>query len=162
MAIYIDNVRKSIKRLKKNDKDAWDKYKDIVRGSLKKNYDLNVKPGTLEKRIIHFVKGKETKNHYLECYLQAFDVLFYNGAAAAIQNKDMEKPRTWRELLITATDDLTLSPVVTVHLEHEEIILELKTMFYRSIEHCKHKNINKFSENIHNFNLFLSINKPNK
>lgn len=159
MAIYVDNVRESIKRVIQNDEKAWEEYKSFVRESLRKHYRVNAKPKTLENTILKFVDGRDPKIHYLECYLLAFDTLFYNGAAAAIQNKELKKPRTWRELLITVTDDLTLPHEVTKHLQHDEILLELKTMFNRSIDHCNNKDKGKFSENLHKFNQFLSINK---
>ncbi|ANC75499.1 hypothetical protein ABE65_000915 [Fictibacillus phosphorivorans] len=160
MAIYIDNVRKSIKRIIKKNKD-WKEYKRIVRESLKKKYGVKVKPKTLEDTILQFVAGRKPRTHYLESYLLAFDTLFYNGAAAAIQNKEMKKPKNWRELLITITDDLTLPSEAIKHLEHEEILLQLKTMFYRSIVHCNNKDKDEFARNLHNFIQFLSINKFN-
>jgi hypothetical protein len=66
-------------------------------------------------------------------------------------------PKTWRQILLKVTEDRTFSHEVTKHLEDEQILTEIKALFYYSIEHCKDKNRDKFYENLYHFNGFLKI-----
>jgi hypothetical protein len=70
-------------------------------------------------------------------YLVTFDELSVNGAINALHNKKIKMPKTWRQLLLSVTEDRTLSPEVVKHLEDEQILSEIKALFYNSIEYCK-------------------------
>jgi hypothetical protein len=155
--MYIDNVRNSIEDL---DEREFEEYIKRLRSVLKRTKGKNVKPSVLKKRVNKFVEGKDPKIDYFESYLLTFDELSINGAINAIQNRKIVMPKTWRQLLVTVTDDLTLPSDITKHLENEHVLLELKILFFKSIRHCQNKNKDRFSENLHAFNQFLQINNP--
>ena len=92
-----------------------------------------------------------------EAYLITFDELSTNGAMNVLHNNNVRMPKNWRQLLLKVTEDRTLSPEAIKHLEEEEILIEIKALFYYSIEYCKSENRDKFFENLHHFNGFLKI-----
>jgi hypothetical protein len=152
--MYINNVRNSINEL---DEVEYNEYLKRLRLVLRKKYQKNVKPSELKQRVGEFVNGKDPKIDYFEAYLLTFDELSVNGAINALHNKKIKMPRTWRQLLLSVTDDRTLSPEVVKHLEDEQILLEIKALFYNSIEYCKNENRDQFFTNLYSFNNFLKI-----
>jgi hypothetical protein len=152
--MYINNVRNSINEL---DEVEYSEYLKRLRLVLRKKYQKNVKPSELKQRVDEFVNGKDPKIDYFEAYLLTFDELSVNGAVNALHNKKIKMPRTWRQLLLSVTDDRALSPEVVKHLEDEQILLEIKALFYNSIEYCKHESRDQFFTNLYSFNNFLKI-----
>lgn len=152
--MYVDNVRNTINRL---EQDEYEEYLKKLRSILMRKYSKNVKPSELKQRVDEFIGGKDPKIDSFEAYLITFDELSTNGAMYALHNKKVKMPITWRQLLLKVTEDRTLSPDVIKHLEEEEILLEIKALFYYSIEYSKSENKDKFFENLRHFNGFLKI-----
>lgn len=152
--MYVDNVRNKLGEL---ERDEYEEYLKRLRLVIKRRYSKNVKPSELKQRVDEFVGGRDPKIESFEAYLITFDELSTNGALKALYNKKLKMPKTWRQLLLKVTEDRTLSPEVTKHLEEEEILLETKALFYYSIEYCKSKKKDEFFENLRHFNGFLKI-----
>ncbi|WP_417898325.1 hypothetical protein ABN702_19240 [Bacillus haimaensis] len=152
--MYVDNVRNTIGDL---DQDEYEEYLKKLRSVLMRKYHKSVKPSELKQRVDEFISGKDPKIESFEAYLITFDELSTNGAMNALHNKNLRMPKTWRQLLLKVTEDRTLSPEVTKHLEEEEILIEIKALFYYSIEYCKSEKKDKFFENLRHFNGFLKI-----
>nr|WP_259548613.1 hypothetical protein [Heyndrickxia oleronia] len=152
--MYVDNVRNTISRL---EQDEYEEYLKKLRSILMRKYSKNVKPSELKQRVDEFIGGKDPKIESFEAYLITFDELSTNGAMNALHNKKVKMPKTWRQLLLKVTEDRTLSPEVIKQLEEEEILIEIKALFYYSIEYCKRENKDKFFENLRHFNGFLKI-----
>lgn len=157
--MYVNNIRETIGAL---DEAEYREYLKKLRSVLMRKYNKNVKPSELKQRVDEFVDGKDPKIDYFESYLVTFDELSITGAINALHNKRVKMPKTWRQLLLKVTEDRTLSPEVIKHLEDEEILTEIKSLFYYSIEYCKDKNRDKFFENLHHFNGFLKIGSNGK
>jgi len=153
--MFVDNVRNSIGELDNAEYAAFLKRLRLV---LKKNYQKNTKPSELKKRVDEFVEGKDPKIDYFESYLLTFDELYKNGAMNALNMGITKVPKTWRQLLLSVTDDRSLSAEVVEHLEDEEILKEMKALFFSSIEYCKDKNRDLLFRNLYHFNKFLKIN----
>ncbi|MFL8938997.1 hypothetical protein ACKA06_19620 [Rossellomorea oryzaecorticis] len=152
--MYIYNVRRAIDEL--NNEEYYE-YLKRLRSVLTRKYNKNVKPSEIKQRVDEFVKGKDPKIDYFESYLITFDELTTDGAINALHNKKVKMPKTWRQLLLKVTEDRTLSPEVVKHLEDEQILIEIKALFYQSIEYCKDENRDRFFENLYHFNYFLKI-----
>jgi hypothetical protein len=152
--MYVNNVREALDRLTE---DEFEEYLKRLRLVLRKRYKKNVKPSDLRNRVKEFISGKDPKIDYFESYLLTFDELSVNGAINALHSKKIKMPKTWRQLLLSITDDRTLSPEVVKHLEDEQILLEIKALFYNSIEYCKNENRDQFFTNLYSFNNFLKI-----
>lgn len=86
-----------------------------------------------------------------------FDEFTTDGAINALQNEKIRMPKTWRRLLLKVTEDRTMSPDVIKHIEDEVILIEIKALFFNSIEYCKNENKDKFFENLYHFNSLLKI-----
>jgi len=157
--MFVDNVRKSIGEL---DDAEYVAYLKRLRLVLKKNYQKDTKPSELKKRVDEFVEGKDPKIDYFESYLLTFDELYKNGAMNALNKGVTNIPKTWRQLLLSVTDDRSLSSEVVKHLEDEEILKEMKALFFSSIEYCKHENRELHFRNLYRFNSFLKINSRKK
>lgn len=152
--MYVNNVREALDRLTE---DEFEEYLKRLRLVLRKRYKKNVKPSDLKNRVKEFINGKDPKIDYFESYLLTFDELSVNGAINALHNKKIKIPKTWRQLLLSVTEDRTLSPEVVKHLEDEQILSEIKALFYNSIEYCKNENRDQFFTNLYSFNNFLKI-----
>lgn len=154
--MYVNNVRKSIDGLSDHE---YNEYLNRLRMILKKQYHKNVKPAELKKRVDEFVGGKDPKIESFEAYLHTFDELSINGAINAIQNNHVRLPISWRGLLLKVTEDRTLSADVIKHLDDEQILIEIKAMYYNCIEYCKDEKKDRFFNNLHTFNNFIRINR---
>jgi hypothetical protein len=152
--MYVNNVRKTIDEL---DQEEYEEYLQKLRSVLRRKYSKNVKPSELKQRVDEFVDGKDPKIDSFEAYLITFDELSTNGAINALHKNKVKMPKTWRQLLLKVTEDRTLSPEVIKHLNDEEVLTELKALFYYSIDYCKSENRDDFFRNIHHFNGFLKI-----
>ena len=152
--MYVDNVRNTISRLEQGE---YEEYLKRLRSVLRRKYSKNVKPSELKRRVDEFVSGKDPKIESFEAYLITFDELSTNGAMNVLHNNNVRMPKNWRQLLLKVTEDRTLSPEAIKHLEEEEILIEIKALFYYSIEYCKSENRDKFFENLYHFNGFLKI-----
>ncbi|WP_096202057.1 hypothetical protein [Bacillus sp. FJAT-45350] len=152
--MYVDNVRNTINGL---DQAEYEEYLKKLRSVLMRKYSKNVKPSELKQRVDEFVVGKDPKIDYFESYLITFDELSTNGAINALHNNKIKMPKTWRQLLLKVTEDRTFSPEVVRHLEDEQILIEIKALFYNSIEYCKDENRDEFHRNLYHFNGFLKI-----
>ena len=152
--MYVDNVRSSIDQL---EKEEYDDYLNRLRHVLRKRYNKEVKPSELKQRVEEFVNGKNPKIDYFEAYLLTFDEIGANGANNALHNKTLRHPKSWRQLMINVTDDRPLSVDITGHLEDEQIIIELKSLFYNCIGYCHDENKDHFFSNLYYFNNFLKI-----
>ncbi|OJD60903.1 hypothetical protein [Bacillus sp. NH11B] len=152
--MYVNNVRDAIRSL--NDIE-YEKYLSKLRLILKKKYSKNVKPSVLKQRVDEFVSGGNPKIDYFECYLLTFDDLFKDGAINALQSPAIKMPKVWKELMIIIMDDWGLPPQIVKELDDEQVLIEIKKLFYNSIEHCKGENKEQFRENLHAFNNFLRI-----
>ncbi|WP_066070800.1 hypothetical protein [Neobacillus soli] len=152
--MFVNNVRESIGGL---EQDELEEYLKKLRSVLKRKYQKDVKPSELEQRVDEFVRGRDPKIDYFESYLVTFDELSINGAINALSLEKVKMPKTWRQLLLKVTEDRTLSPEVVKHLENEEILTEIKALFYYSIEYCKNENRDQFYQNLYHFNGFLKI-----
>ncbi|MBG9656277.1 hypothetical protein [Cytobacillus firmus] len=157
--MYIDNVRESISEL---EDDEYKEYLTRLRLVLRKKYKKNVKPSELKQRVDEFVGGKDPKIDYFESYIITFDELELDGGIQALRNRKIKMPKSWRQLLLKVTEDRTLSSEVIQHLEDEEILRELKALFYYSIEFCKDESRDVFHQNLYHFNGFLKITKRRK
>lgn len=152
--MFVDNVRNSIGKL---DDAEYEDYLKKLRLILKNHYQKEAKPSEIKKRVDLFVKGKDAKIDHFEAYLLTFDELSENGAMNALNMKITRTPQTWRQLLISVTNDLTLSSEVVIHLEDEDILREIKALFYNAIEYGKNENRDQFFNNLYHFNHFLKI-----
>jgi hypothetical protein len=152
--MYIDNVRKTIRKL---EQDEYDEYLEKLRSVLRRKYSKNVKPSELKQRVDEFVGGKVPRIDYFESYLITFDELSTDGAINALHSKKIKMPKTWRQLLLKVTEDRTLSAEVIKHMEDEAVLVEMKALFHLSIEYCKDEKKDKFFENLYHFNSFLKI-----
>jgi hypothetical protein len=152
--LYVNNVRQTIAEMQKDD---YEDYLRRLRIVLNSKYNKNVKPSELRQRVTDFIEGRDPKIESFEAYLITFDELLKDGAMVALHNKKVKMPKSWRELLLTVTGDRALSPEVIKHLDEEEILIELKTLFYYSIEYCKSGNRDNFFDNLRVFNSFLKI-----
>ncbi|WHY86521.1 hypothetical protein QNH39_01080 [Neobacillus novalis] len=152
--MYVSNIRKTIGDL---EQDEYEEYLKKLRSVLRGKYSKNVKPSDLKQRVDEFVDGKDPKIDYFEAYLITFDELSTNGAMNALHNKKVKMPKSWRRLLLKVTEDRTLSPDVIKHLEDEEVLIEIKALFYHSIEYCKSGNRDQFYQNLYHFNGFIKI-----
>jgi hypothetical protein len=157
--MYVDNVRNTIDGL---EQEEYEEYLNKLRSVLRRKYSKNVKPSELKQRVDEFVEGKDPKIDSFESYLITFDELSTNGAMNALHNKNVKMPKTWRQLLLKVTEDRTLSAEVIKHLEDEEVLTEIKALFYNSIEYCKDENRDKFHRNLYHFNGFLMIGSKTK
>jgi hypothetical protein len=152
--MYVNNVRKSINEL---DDVELKEYLKRLRMVLGKEYDKSVKPSELKQRVEEFVEGKDPKIDYFEAYLLTFDELTVNGANNALNSKQIKMPKTWRQLLLSVTEDRTFSGDITKHLEDEQVLIEIKALFFNCIEHCTDGNKDQFFKNLYSFNNFLKI-----
>ncbi|MFZ3580429.1 hypothetical protein [Virgibacillus sp. DJP39] len=152
--MYINNVRDTIRKL---DDGEYDEYLKRLRHVLRRIYKKSVKPSELKQRVDEFTSGKNPKIDYFEAYLLTFDEFATNGAISALHNKKIHMPTTWRQLLVSTTDDQPLSPDIAVHLQDEQILIQVKALFYNSVGYCKNKNKEQFSSNLYSFNNFLKI-----
>lgn len=157
--MFVNNIRESIDEL---DQEEYEEYLKKLRSVLMRKYKKNVKPSELKQRVDEFVQGKDPKIDYFEAYLVTFDELATEGAINAIQHKKIKMPKSWRQLLLKVTEDRTLSLDVIKHLEDEVILIEIKALFFNSIEYCKNENKDKFFENLYHFNCFLKVNLHKK
>jgi hypothetical protein len=157
--MYVHNVRNAIKSL--NDEE-YNEYLKKLRSILRMKYRKEVKPSELKQRVDDFKSGKDPKIDYFESYLLTFDEFTNDGAINAIHNKKVKMPKTWRQLLLKVTEDRTLSPEVIKHLDDEEILTEIKSLFYYSIEYCKDENKDRFHQNLYHFNRFIKINSDER
>ncbi|WP_157888515.1 hypothetical protein [Cytobacillus oceanisediminis] len=154
LAMYVDNIRTAISELKP---EEYKEYLERLRLVLRKNYSKNVKPSELKQRVDEFVAGRDPKIDSFESYLLTFDEFTSDGAINALNKKKVNMPTTWRELLIKVTEDRTISPDIMKHLEDEQIIKEVKTMFQLSIKFCSSNNHEQFYNQLYQFNQFLKI-----
>jgi hypothetical protein len=152
--MYVDNVRNTISRL---EQDEYEEYLKKLRSIIMRKYSKNVKPSELKQRVDEFIGGKDPKIESFEAYLITFDELSTKGAINALHNNKIKMPKTWRQLLLKVTEDRTFSPEVVRHLEDEQILIEIKALFYNSIEYCKDENRDDFYRNLYYFNGFLKI-----
>lgn len=153
--MYVDRVRESIKKLTI---DEYDEYLERLRFVLRRIYMKKVKPSDLKKRVNGFINGKDPDIDYFEAYMLTFDELAINGGFDVLQNKNINMPKTWRQLLLKVTEDRPLSPDLIKYLDEDKnILIEIKALFYNSIEHCKGNSKEQFFSNLHTFNSFLKI-----
>jgi hypothetical protein len=157
--MYIDNVRKTIGELSE---EQYGEYIKRLRLVLRRKYYKDVKPSELKKRVDEFIGGKEPKIDYFESYLITFDELSVNGGINSLLHKSVKMPKTWRQLLLKVTEDRSLSAEVINHLNDEEILAELKALFYYSIEYCKDDKRDNFYKNLYHFNAFIRIGNKQK
>lgn len=152
--MYIQNIRDSIFNLTPEEKEV---YLGKLRMILRKNYGKNIKPADLKDRVDAFVNGIKPSSDYFEAYLLTFDEINPKGALNALQNEKVRFPTTWRELLINVTSDRSLSSEIHKHIEDDKIRLQIKALFFYSIEYCKHRDKEEFSSNLYKFIEFLKI-----
>ncbi|GAB6558125.1 hypothetical protein bcgnr5378_06630 [Bacillus cereus] len=156
--MYINNVRDTIRNLSDFE---YEEFLSRLRQILNIRHNKYVKPSVLRQRVDEFASGGNPKIDYFECYLLTLDEIFKEGAINALQNPEIkspiENPKDRTDLMIKVMHDFGLSSQITRDLDDERILIEIKTLLYNSLEHCKGENKEKFRQNLHAFNNFLKI-----
>lgn len=157
--MYVNRLRRSIGELSGIE---FDKFIDRLRDILKTEYGKEVKPSDLRQRVGEFVSGRK-KPHidYFEAYLLTIDSLTGGGALNTLKKGNVNMPNTWRQLLLSVTSDRPIPPQIVKHIEDEEILKQVKALFYNSITYCQHEHKDNFSANLHTHNNFLKIKEEN-
>jgi hypothetical protein len=157
--MYVDSIRNTIKAF---NEEEYQEYLKRLRSILIRKYNKNIRPSVLRQRVDEFVQGKDPNIDSFEAYLTTFDELAVNGAINALFSQNIKMPKTWRQILLTVTEDRTFSPDVVKHLNDQEILIEIKALFYNCVEHCKHEDRDQFFNNLYHFNGFLKIGAKNR
>lgn len=151
--MYVDNVRKSVKKL---NKEELEEFLEVL-SSVVEEDGKEVELRTLRVYVKNFLKGTAPRTYYFESYLITLDRLAVGGALDALRGKKIIMPKSWRQTLLKVTSDQPLPPVIRTHVEDEKIARELKRLFVYSVEYCKDEGKEEFYENLCHFNGFLKI-----
>ncbi|WP_161797405.1 hypothetical protein [Guptibacillus hwajinpoensis] len=151
-------LRDAVKALSEED---LEEFISITRITLRKQFNKDLKPSYIKARLYDFLDGKDTSLVFLECYLQSLDAIHYKGALTALKRGEAKTSKTWRELMITITNDVALPIHIQKHLEDDQTSYELKILFKTIINYCEHIELDNFQDNLRITHRFLSIGKVN-
>lgn len=156
--MYIENIRKTIKTMTD---EQYDQFLIKLRKKLKNKFNTDIKPSALKKQVDNFLENKTDKIsiRYLEGYLLVLDDLSVNGGLKSILQGKITEANTWRDLLIIATQDQPLPKNININNSNNILIKDIKLLFTNVIKYCADENKDKFHNNIHKVNEFLTIKK---
>lgn len=156
--MYIENIRKAIKTMTD---EQYDEFLIKLRKKLKNKFNIDVKPSELKKQVYNFLENKTDKIsiRYLEGYLLVLDDLSVDGSLKSILQGKITVANTWRDLLIIATQDQPLPKDIDIDISDNILIKDIKLLFTNVIKYCANENKEKFQNNIHKVNEFLTIKK---
>lgn len=156
--MYIENIRKAIKTMTD---EQYDEFLIKLRKKLKNKFNIDVKPSELKKQVYNFLENKTDKIsiRYLEGYLLVLDDLSVDGGLKSILQGKITVANTWRDLLIIATQDQPLPKDIDIDISDNILIKDIKLLFTNVIKYCANENKEKFQNNIHKVNEFLTIKK---
>lgn len=156
--MYIENIRNAIQSL---NEDRYEEFLNKLRKNLKYKYKTDIKPSELKIQVEKFLDNKTDKIsiRYLEGYLLTLNDLSVNGGLKAILQSKINMPSTWRDLLIVATEDRPLPKGINRERLDKTLVKDIKLLFTNALSYCADENKEKFQENIHKMNDFLSIRK---